>query len=113
EARAVIEVAVFRLLGSVMSRIDPAAIAALQDIARGSDLVQPADAIAYNKRFHIALASLTGNDRLVAAVGRILDDSERVFYIGIGTLQLPVMEENHLELIASLKSGDTEKGISV
>jgi len=113
EARAVIECAVFRLLVLTRSKIDPVEIAKLQAMAKVGDLKRPADAIALNKKFHIALASLTGNKRLVASVERVLDDSERVFYVGIGTLPLAEMEAKHLELIESLKSGNLDLGISV
>jgi hypothetical protein len=50
---------------------------------------------------------------LVAAVERVLDDSERVFHVGIGSLPLSQMGAKHLALVESLRSGNLELGLGV
>jgi DNA-binding GntR family transcriptional regulator len=69
--------------------------------------------IALNRRFHLGVAELTHNSRLAAMEGRVLDDSERVFHIGIGGLTAEQMEAGHLALIDALREHDVDRTVDL
>jgi len=52
-----------------------------------------------NRRFHVAIARASGNQRLTRLVGRTLDEMTRLIAMGYETGE-------HAELIAALRSGD-------
>jgi len=52
-----------------------------------------------NRRFHVAIARASGNQRLARLVGRTLDEMTRLIAMGYETGE-------HAELIAALRSGD-------
>ncbi len=109
EARAVIETGVLRLLLSNPGRIlakDLDRLAQLAKVTGGRDNV-----IASNRAFHVAIAALTRNERLVVAVGKALDDQERILHIGINTLPQSEMEGNHQVLVEAIRTGNLEQGI--
>jgi DNA-binding GntR family transcriptional regulator len=72
----------------------------------GSD---PVAAIALNRNFHVSIAELCGNQHLVSIIGRVLDDSERIFHIGIGSFSVEEMLRTHFAMVDALRAGDLDR----
>lgn len=68
--------------------------------------MQPRDLIAYNLNFHVALAELSQNAHLVKAVRGILEDSQRLFYLGLSGLSIDDSIDAHLAITDALASHD-------
>lgn len=67
-----------------------------------------------NKVFHMALARITGNARLLEVLGRLLDDLERLFHLGLDVSdrsQLLIGE--HEELVDAIAARDAERAVRV
>ena len=68
-----------------------AAAEASNDILRGLDelrIFEPAgDFIAYNRTFHKALATASGNRRMAEAAGAVIDGTERLVRVSLGNLR--------------------------
>lgn len=73
-----------------------------------SDRYVDDSALQGNKNFHLQIAEATGNVRLVQMQARILDETDRLIYLG-----LPIandrseIQEGHKSLIKALASGDS------
>ena len=73
-----------------------------------SDRYVDDSALQGNKDFHLQIAEATGNVRLVQMQARILDETDRLIYLG-----LPIandrseIQEGHKSLIKALASGDS------
>ena len=114
ETRAVLESGCVRLLFSRGQSISTEKIEKLREIAAGTlqSAQSRTELIATNRIFHMALAELTGNDRLISLVAKVLDDSERIFQIGIDALPIREMEANHLGIIDAIARRDFECAIT-
>jgi DNA-binding GntR family transcriptional regulator len=91
-----------------IERASAEAIAGLRDKATPPtrNLMQPRDLIAYNLNFHVALAELSQNAHLVKAVRGILEDSQRLFYLGLSGLSIDDSIDAHLAITDALASHD-------
>ncbi len=112
EARSVLETGIVRLAIETATADE---LEALASIARPEPAValNESQRIALNRRFHLAIAELTHNRRLVAMEARVLDDSERVFHIGIGALPQEQMEAGHYSLVDALRRGDVDGAVEL
>ncbi|WKX73790.1 GntR family transcriptional regulator [Streptomyces sp. XD-27] len=110
EIRALIEIP---MVGRITGTADRAALEALRPVAE--EIVRAArehDLIGYlesDRRFHLSLLALSGNDRLVETVG---DLRKRSRLYGLTALdernQLIPSAEEHLELLELMLAGDAE-----
>jgi DNA-binding GntR family transcriptional regulator len=65
-----------------------------------------------NKLFHMALARITGNARLLEIMDRLLDDLERLFHLGldVGDRSQMLIRE-HEELVDAIAAHDAERAM--
>jgi DNA-binding GntR family transcriptional regulator len=60
-----------------------------------------------NRDFHIAVAQASGNQRLAAFVGKLLEDMERILHLGLDLRDsAEEMATEHAELVDALLRGD-------
>jgi len=112
ELRYILESGVVRL---AIQRATVEDIRQLRELSRledGKNLSGP-ELIQRNRTFHIALAKLARNVRTTAALGRVLDDSERLFHIGIRALPSDQMEKSHLSLVEAIEQGDFDTAVRI
>lgn len=65
-------------------------------------------ALQANKDFHLAIAQVTGNVRLVQMQARILDETDRLIYLGLPIAgERSEIQEGHKPLIDALTRGDS------
>lgn len=112
EVRFVIESGIARL---AIQRVTPSGIDRVREVARrleepGLDFVE---VIARNQAFHRAVAELTENERLVDALRRVMEDSRRIFHLGIPVLPVAEMLETHEAYIRAIESGDADAAVHV
>lgn len=61
--------------------------------------------LAQNKRFHLAVALVTGNRRLTSVLERLLDDMERLFHLGLDVKdRAGLLVEEHADLVAAIEA---------
>lgn len=109
ELRMVLEPAIARLAAGKVneSELIQADLRWAQSYA-GSDRYVDDSALQGNKDFHLTIAQATANVRLVKMQARILDETDRLIYLG-----LPIandrseIQEGHKSLIKALASGDS------
>lgn len=62
-----------------------------------------------NRNFHLALAEAAANERLVDALGQLLNEMDRLFYLGLRLRDSSEeMTREHQEVVAALENGDVE-----
>jgi DNA-binding GntR family transcriptional regulator len=66
-----------------------------------------------NQDFHLAVAEMSDNARLVDALRRVLEDSKRIFHLGITALPVREMVETHRTLVDAIERGDLETAVHV
>jgi len=63
-----------------------------------------------NRDFHLALAEAAGNKRLVDMLGQLLNEMNRLFYLGLRLRDSSEeMTREHQEVVAALENGDVER----
>ncbi len=73
------------------------------------DLESQTRFLTQNKAFHLAVARLTGNQRLVVVLERLLDELERLFHLGLDVKdRAGDLVREHQELVAAIRAGDTD-----
>jgi len=61
-----------------------------------------------NREFHVAVAQASGNGRLAAFVGKLLEDMERILHLGLDLRDsADEMAAEHAELVDALLRGDS------
>jgi DNA-binding GntR family transcriptional regulator len=112
EARYVLESGIARL---AIAKSTAAGIARVRTVAKviEAEGLSPAELIDRNEAFHLALAELGGNKRLLDALRRVLEDSRRVFHLGISALPATEMAETHARLIDAIQNGDVNAALAV
>ena len=78
------------------------------------DLRRTAEFLRANHEFHASIARCSGNRRLADAVVRVLEESERLFYLGL-TLRdrTKEMAHEHRELVEALVAGDVSRARAI
>ena len=63
-----------------------------------------------NRDFHLALAEAAGNKRLVDMLGQLLNEMNRLFYLGLRLRDSSEeMTREHQEVVAAMENGDVER----
>ena len=62
-----------------------------------------------NRHFHVAIADASGNRRLARLLGQLLEETERLFHLGLAVRdRTEEMKHEHEHLLAAVVSGDAE-----
>ncbi len=62
-----------------------------------------------NRQFHVAIADASGNRRLARMLGHLLEETERLFHLGLAVRdRTDEMQHEHESLVAALASGDAD-----
>jgi DNA-binding GntR family transcriptional regulator len=70
--------------------------------------------LAANRAFHVAIAELSGNQRLARQIGRLLDESARMLVLGLSVRDRSgEMAHEHGALIAALAARDGERASAI
>lgn len=72
-----------------------------------------AELISRNQDFHLAVAELTDNERLVDALRRVMEDSRRIFHLGIPVLPVADMVRTHETYVTAIETGDIDSAVHV
>jgi DNA-binding GntR family transcriptional regulator len=68
----------------------------------------------HNAEFHRAIAAAAGNQRLLEAVSRVLDEMIRIFHLGLDlTASAGEMEQEHVQLVQALQARDADRAQEV
>lgn len=88
-------------------RVSGEQLAELRRLAQHRPAQSHVDRLADNRAFHLAVAEASGNPRLVSFIGRLLEDVERLYHIGIelNSPELGQSDHHHL-LVDALMTGD-------
>lgn len=115
ELRLIVEPEAVRLAAG---RVDPVRIRELDERC-SSVYGQDGDPdfqsfIDVNHEFHVAIAAAAGNDRLLEVVEHLLDESERLYRIGLMLRTNPdELVHKHEDLVESLVAGDGDRAMSI
>lgn len=67
-----------------------------------------------NKQFHLAVARITGNQRLVGLLDRLLDELERLFHLGLDVRdRADALVQEHRDLVAAIADRDPGRAAAV
>jgi DNA-binding GntR family transcriptional regulator len=99
-------------------RADPPALRHLEAICaaghRPDDPDTALDFLDANRRFHVAVAELSGNARLARQVGRLLDEATRMLVLGLSRRDRSrEMAHEHAALLRALADGAAEAAAAI
>ena len=112
EIRYVLECGIVSLAISRQTAEGLARVRAVVEELEEPDLTT-AELIARSQAFHVAVAELSGNVRLVDAFRRVLEDSLRVFHLGISATPVAEMVQAHRDLVDAIERGDEATAIAI
>jgi DNA-binding GntR family transcriptional regulator len=112
DLRFVLEVGAAKL---AMERAKPEDIEALRPLAEatGATDVGDEELIKRNLAFHNAVAGLSYSGKLVESVKRVMDDSVRIFHLGLPTFAQHGMRADHDALLDALVAKDVEAATAI
>ena len=111
ELRAILEPAVVRIAAKVASQED------LEQFMRNAefsytpgDRQSTIDFVDNNAKFHLSFAISTGNRRIVEAMSKMLDESARIFFLGLNYREmLQEVRDEHLSIARAIYNRDPDK----
>ena len=111
ELRAIIEPATARLAcGKVSEALLREADDGWRRAHRSAEGCAEAGGLESNKAFHLAIARATGNERLVNTLARVLDETDRLIYLGLPiAFECAELQEGHGPIIEALVRGTEEE----
>lgn len=111
DLRAIIEPATARLAcGKVSEALLREADDAWRQAHRCAEGCAEAGGLESNKAFHLAIARATGNERLVSMLARVLDETDRLIYLGLPiAFERAEVQEGHEPVIEALVRGTEEE----
>lgn len=94
-------------------RIDEALLRQLNELCKAGytpgDRRSEAAFLRANREFHIAIADASGNRRLARMLGQLLEETERLFHLGLAVRdRTDEMQHEHADLVAALARGDSD-----
>ena len=111
ELREIVEGSAIEL---ACDRIEDLELQELRDFLETSHVASEdldgASVVRLNRQFHHRLAATSKNSRLVQIVDRLLDDLERVFYLGASIRNISrEVKQEHQEILEAVATGDAER----
>ena len=94
-------------------RIDESLLKELNELCRSGytpgDRTSESSFLRANRQFHVAIADASGNHRLARTLGHLLEETERLFHLGLAVRdRTEEMQHEHAGLVAALISGDAD-----
>lgn len=112
DARFALEAGIITLVSERMTDEHAERLYALS--ARTGDVsLNAVELIKRNQEFHVGVAQATGSPRIVASIRRVMDESTRIFHLGLGTFAEHGMRPDHDQLIEALRAGDLQAAVEV
>jgi GntR family transcriptional regulator, rspAB operon transcriptional repressor len=110
EVRSILEVAAAE---GAAGRLDASTLGRLETLSRigydAGDAESVRDFLRLNREFHHTIALATGNGRLAAMVGALLDESQRCIHLGILTHpRSHAAQVEHTALLDAIRLGDRD-----
>lgn len=98
--------------------IPPDVVERLRDLAAAGyekeDGDSTSDFLDKNRRFHLSIAQLTGNDRLIKLMEQLFEEMDRLFYVGLSIRnRSSEMRREHQALIDAIINGEAERAEKV
>ncbi len=88
-------------------RVTGEELAELRRLAQHKPTQSSAERMAVNRSFHLAVAEASRNARLVAFIGKLLEEVERVYHLGLDVKAGDaVHHDHHQALVDALMKGD-------
>ena len=92
-------------------RIDEALLKELNELCRAGytpgNRESESTFLRANRQFHVTIADASGNRRLARLLGQLLEETERLFHLGLAVRdRTEEMKHEHEALVAALVSGD-------
>jgi len=111
QLRCIIEVAAVRLAAGRMGEADLQRLTMIRTKGYSpGDRDTEAEFLRANSEFHLAVAQLSGNDRLAQMLAQTLSEMERLFHFGLAIRNRSAeMRDEHQALITALLRGDTDE----
>lgn len=94
-------------------RIDEALLKELNELCQAGytpgDRASESAFLRANRQFHVAIADASGNRRLARMLGQLLEETERLFHLGLAVRnRTDEMQHEHANLLTALVSGDAD-----
>jgi DNA-binding GntR family transcriptional regulator len=94
-----------------VGHIDRALLQELNELCRAGytpgDRASETAFLRANRQFHVAIANASGNRRLAHLLGQLLEETERLFHLGLAVRdRTEEMKHEHEDLVAALVGGD-------
>jgi DNA-binding GntR family transcriptional regulator len=105
DARFALETGIVTLVSERMTDEHAQRLFALS-VRTGDTSLSAIELIQRNQDFHVGMAKVTGSPRLVASARRIMEDSTRIFHLGLATFAEHGMQPGHDHLVEALRNGD-------
>ena len=112
ELRFVLESGIARI---VIRRATPEALLDVREVAARLEEkgLTSTEIIERNIAFHLAVAALADNQRLIDGLRRVLEDSMRIFHLGLTALPVEAMVETHRQYVDAIERGDAQTAMEV
>ena len=113
EARIFFETMLFRL---ALANITDENIAVLESLSEvGDGLDNPAEldvTMKTNEKFHLEIARIAGNSRLLEYYRRLLNEAQQLIYLDLKSSNVtPIWQTSHHTIMAAIQNRDEETGI--
>lgn len=94
-------------------RIDRALLTRLNELCKAGyepgDRTSESAFLRANRQFHVAIADASGNHRLARVLGQLLEETERLFHLGLAVRdRTEEMKHEHEDLLVALVAGDRD-----
>lgn len=79
----------------------------------GDASVGPRELIRRNQDFHVPIARLAAGRRVAEALERVMDDSTRIFHLGLASFSSHGMQPTHDALVDAIEAKDYERAVEL
>jgi len=96
-------------------RAEPSDIENLRELSRltGDSTVDARELIQRNQNFHVAIARIAGGRRAAEALERVMDESARIFHLGLATFSSHGMQPTHDAIVDAIATKDYDRAVDL